>query len=279
MYPVVCELHSRTLIRWIGKRKMRFDDYHRTIVGYHGTRLSTALGIVNRTRRFRVSQNRDDWLGHGVYFWEYAPQQAYWWAERRRKRQKWDEPIAILGSMIRLGFCFDLLDPYNVTYLREIYDAYRAAEAAAGRAIRENANHYKYLDCAVFQYAYAVVENSEGQSSVDQRVRSTFRLATRNAFGREVGFQTELIFKSALGTRRASWVRGFITQPIWRSPMPPKRQKLPRTSSSLKIKRAVEKLKAMTIGDQVQLLVQAKLMTQAEADERMRNLSGTRARR
>lgn len=167
MYPVVCELHSRTLIRWIGKRKMRFDDYHRTIVGYHGTRLSTALGIVNRTRRFRVSQNRDDWLGHGVYFWEYAPQQAYWWAERRRKRQKWDEPIAILGSMIRLGFCFDLLDPYNVTYLREIYDAYRAAEAAAGRAIRENANHYKYLDCAVFQYAYAVVENSEGQSSVD----------------------------------------------------------------------------------------------------------------
>ena len=93
---------------------MRFDDYHRTIVGYHGTRLSIALNIVNRRQTFKSSRNRDDWLGHGIYFWEYAPQQAYSWAEQRRKRKNWNEPIAILGSMIRLGFCFDLLDPYNV---------------------------------------------------------------------------------------------------------------------------------------------------------------------
>lgn len=146
---------------------MRFDDYHRTIVGYHGTRLSVALDIVNRRGRFKYSRNRDDWLGHGIYFWEYAPQQAFWWAERRRKRQGWDEPIAILGSMIRLGFCFDLLDPYNVLYLKEIHEEYKATEIAAGRPVPENANHHKYLDCAVFQYAYAVIEDSEEQLSVD----------------------------------------------------------------------------------------------------------------
>jgi hypothetical protein len=56
--------------------KMRFDDYHRTIVGYHGTRLSVALEIVSRRRTFKYSRNRDDWLGHGIYFWEHAPQQA-----------------------------------------------------------------------------------------------------------------------------------------------------------------------------------------------------------
>ncbi len=138
---------------------MRFDDYHRTIVGYHGTRLSVALDIVNRRQTFKFSRNRDDWLGHGIYFWEYAPQQAYRWTERRQRRQNWDEPIAILGSMIRRGFCFDLLDPYNVRYLKEIYEEYQAAEIAAGRAIPENANHSKYLDCAVFQYAYAAIEN------------------------------------------------------------------------------------------------------------------------
>ncbi len=146
---------------------MRFDDYHRTIVGYHGTRLSVALDIVNRRRPFKFSRNRDDWLGHGIYFWEYAPQQAFWWVERRKRRQKWNEPIAILGSMIRLGFCFDLLDPYNIRYLKEIYREYRATETAAGRTIPENANHYKYLDCAVFQYAYAVIEASEERLSVD----------------------------------------------------------------------------------------------------------------
>jgi len=146
---------------------MRFDDYHRTIVGYHGTRLSVALDIVNRKRTFKFSRNRDDWLGYGIYFWEYAPQQAYSWAERRKKRHNWNEPIAILGSMIRLGFCFDLLDPYNVKYLKEIYEQYRATETAAGSSIPENANHYKYLDCAVFQYAYAVTENPEKKQAVD----------------------------------------------------------------------------------------------------------------
>jgi hypothetical protein len=147
---------------------MRFDDYHRTIVGYHGTRLSVALEIVNRRRGFQLSRNRDDWLGHGIYFWEYAPQQALWWAMRRKKRQNWGEPIAILGSMIRLGFCFDLLDPYNVKYLTEIHEGYVEARKATGQAIPRNANHHKYLDCAVFQYAYAVIDHDETiKQSVD----------------------------------------------------------------------------------------------------------------
>ena len=34
------------------EKMMRFDDCHRTIVGYHGTRLSVALDIVNRRRGF-----------------------------------------------------------------------------------------------------------------------------------------------------------------------------------------------------------------------------------
>ncbi len=55
--------------------------------------------------------------------------------------------------------------------------------------------------------------------------------------------------------------------------MPPKRQKLPRSSSSLKIKGAVRKLKAMPMTDRVQLLVKAKLMSQDEADQAKRKLA------
>ncbi|MFO0969415.1 MAG: hypothetical protein U0793_27985 [Gemmataceae bacterium] len=142
---------------------IQFDDYHRTIVGYHGTRLSVAIDIVNRRRRFKYSRNRDDWLGHGVYFWEYAPQQAFWWAQRRARRQKWSEPIAILASMIRLGFCFDLLDPYNVKYLKTIHQEFVETQHALQRKVPQNANRFKYLDCAVFQYAYAAVEGVSGQ--------------------------------------------------------------------------------------------------------------------
>jgi len=76
---------------------------------------------VNRIEGFRWSRRNFDWLGHGIDFWEYAPQQARAWAELRqrqlRKKKKptaeeirrADEPIAVGASMIRLGFCFDLL--------------------------------------------------------------------------------------------------------------------------------------------------------------------------
>jgi hypothetical protein len=146
---------------------MQFDDYHRTIVGYHGTRLSVAREIVLNRRKFDPSGNKDDWLGHGIYFWEHAPQQALRWAERRAKAQNWNEPIAVVASMIRLGFCFDLLDPYNVRYLKTLYDRYVAAETALNRTIPKNANHRKFLDCSVFQFAYAAIESELQGAEVD----------------------------------------------------------------------------------------------------------------
>jgi len=50
------------------------------------------------------------------------------------------------------------------------------------------------------------------------------------------------------------------------------RTKLPRSASSLKIKRAVKQLKKMPLAARIQLLVNAKLMTQPEADQTKRKL-------
>lgn len=146
---------------------MRFDDYHRTVIGYHGTRLSVARGIVTRRRGFEPSRNRDDWLGQGVYFWEYAPYQAEEWARRRKKLLKWKEPVAVLGSMIRLGYCLDLLDPHNVRIVKSMAQNYREAELIAGRGLPENMNHHKYLDCAVFEYVYEAIRDARSGSPVD----------------------------------------------------------------------------------------------------------------
>ncbi len=49
--------------------------------------------------------------------------------------------------------------------------------------------------------------------------------------------------------------------------MQPHRPKLPRSSSSLKIRKAVRNLKAMPMTERIQLLVNAKLMSQEEADQ------------
>ena len=132
----------------------RYSDYHRTVVGYHGTRVSTALRIVQGIESYNESKNPDDWLGHGIYFWEYAPKQAWAWAEQRRRTQKWDEGVAVLAAMIRLGNCFDLLDPDNLDVLEGLRLDYEQVERGLGQKPLRNYNKSKYLDCAVFQHAY-----------------------------------------------------------------------------------------------------------------------------
>jgi hypothetical protein len=50
--------------------------YDRTVIAFHGTRRATAARLVAGAS-FGASTNDDDWLGHGIYLWEYAPQQAW----------------------------------------------------------------------------------------------------------------------------------------------------------------------------------------------------------
>jgi hypothetical protein len=97
-------------------------------------------------------------MGNGIYYWEYGPKQAWWWAELRRRQRKWDEPVAVVASMIRLGFCFDLLDPDNTRDLKSFHDDYVETQIALGLPVPSNQRRHKYLDKAVFEYAYAATE-------------------------------------------------------------------------------------------------------------------------
>src|ERR1700677_4299375 len=125
----------------------KFEDYHRTVVGYRGTKRSTALKVVSGEISMVRSENEYDWLGSGVYYWEYAPKQAWAWAERKRKNEKWpkDEDVAVIASMIRLGFCFDLLDPDNILEIKLCYHEYMRFCEWLGQEPRKNFRHRKYL--------------------------------------------------------------------------------------------------------------------------------------
>jgi len=158
---------------------LRFDDYHRTVVGYHGTGLTAALRIVNRIEGFRRSQKDYDWLGRGIYFWEHAPRQALRFArlrqeQYRRKKAKTPEdvrratePLAVVACMIRLGFCFDLLEPENIEYIRGSFLEYQQSVELTGATLPRNTRKYRKLDCAVFEYAYKVISKTELVSPVD----------------------------------------------------------------------------------------------------------------
>jgi hypothetical protein len=137
----------------------RFSDYHRTVVGYHGTQRSVAERIVLLQEPFQWYDRPGDWMGNGIYFWEYGPKQAWWWAELRRRQRGWEEPVAVVASMIRLGFCFDLLDPDNARDLKTFHADYVQARTAIGLEIPKNGHKKKFLDKQVFEYAYNAIED------------------------------------------------------------------------------------------------------------------------
>lgn len=138
-----------------------FADYHRTVIGYHGTKRSIASEIVQLKRTFSFSENIDDWLGSGVYFWEFGPQHAWNWAKRRKEKEiqngTWDEgdDIAVLGSMIRLGHCFDLLDTANIGLLKRHYEEFGRIQSQIGKPLPKNVRSHRALDCEVFEFVYA----------------------------------------------------------------------------------------------------------------------------
>lgn len=45
--------------------------YDRTVIAYHGCDVETAERLLSG-EPFKPSQNDYDWLGEGIYFWEYG---------------------------------------------------------------------------------------------------------------------------------------------------------------------------------------------------------------
>ena len=128
---------------------IHYRDYNRTIIAYHGTTAAVADRLVDG-EPFAASENDDDWFGHGIYFWEYAPQQAWWWATRVKRNKH----PAVVGAIIRLGNCLDLLDPVNVGVLQRFHRKQLAQWAAAGERAPRNGNQHKNLDFALFNLFY-----------------------------------------------------------------------------------------------------------------------------
>ncbi len=105
---------------------------------------------------FQPSDEDDEWFGKGIYFWEHAFKQAWWWA---RDHKRHPHP-AVIGTVIRLGNCFDLIDPGNVEILHDFYDAMLAELRAAGIEPPRNVYTRRRLDCALFNYVYKYCERA-----------------------------------------------------------------------------------------------------------------------
>lgn len=153
------------------------------VLGYHGCDRAVGERLLENTP-FKKSENDYDWLGNGIYFWEANPDRALAWAEelasRRKKGSKPFEPF-VVGAVINLGLCLDLLSSNGVHAVKEAHAGLVATAASSGVSLPRNEGGedllLRRLDCAVIQYLHTAREEN-GESSFDT-VRAVFTEAKR----------------------------------------------------------------------------------------------------
>jgi len=146
------------------------------VLGYHGCDLSVARRVAVGDDQLLPSRNAYDWLGGGLYFWEDSPARALRWAreEAGRNSGKVQTP-AVLGAIIDLGNCLNLIDTEHLDHVKAAHQAYLSLCAVSGLLPLQNKGRdlrARYLDQAVFETLHQL-RAQEGQPPFDT-VRAFF---------------------------------------------------------------------------------------------------------
>jgi hypothetical protein len=150
------------------------------VLGYHGCDKNVGMRVLAGEDELRSSNEDFDWLGPGTYFWESDPRRAKEWADWKVRTGRYSESF-VLGAVIDLGNCLDLLVRENLELLQVAYEAFCQTQKVAGLPIPENQDlkHggnkdklLRYLDCAVIKHLHAVIDvqvKQAGSSSPVER--------------------------------------------------------------------------------------------------------------
>jgi hypothetical protein len=132
------------------------------IIGFHGCGESVRDQLVNSKNAFKKSENDYDWLGHGMYFWDNDPERALDFAKFKKEHpQPGKTPItkpSIVGAVIDLGLCLDLINSKSLQLLRAAYFVLEAELKNFGYTLPKNKPLkgsedliFRNLDCAVIE--------------------------------------------------------------------------------------------------------------------------------
>jgi len=150
------------------------------ILGFHGCDQEVADRVLAGEKSLLPSQNDYDWLGDGIYFWEHNAQRAYEFAQAMSQRphpsgQGIHNP-AVLGAVIDLGHCLNLLDTRYLSQVSTAYNHLKTTSEVSGIALPQNTRGpdrvNRELDCAVIRTVHSLAQE-KGLASFDS-VRSMF---------------------------------------------------------------------------------------------------------
>lgn len=132
--------------------------YPSEIIGFHSCEKEIALAILNGKDELKPSTNSWDWLGDGIYFWEQNPIRALEYAiqsanGRQFNKVRIKEPF-VLGVILELGNCLNLVEPGALSLLTDTYEEMEIVYRKAEKTMPKNEEAKRKLDCAVIKYIH-----------------------------------------------------------------------------------------------------------------------------
>lgn len=144
-----------------------YDVRPNLIIGFHGCDEAVCLQLLNNPNKIRMSEKPYDWLGNGFYFWENNLQRAYQWAAQKEKKGV-IKKAAVIGAVINLNYCCDLMDKKYITMLNKYYQLMKRDYVQSGIPLPQNSapigtvlqdKVLRKLDCAVIEHMHRLIKN------------------------------------------------------------------------------------------------------------------------
>lgn len=128
------------------------------LIGFHGCEQTVRDNIVTGKTMLQPSANGYDWLGVGFYFWENNYDRALDFAHNPPGKKKYKTP-SVLGAIIDLGYCLDLLETRNLKLIKDSFKNFLGSAETFGQKIPENTIVSGSKDKLIRRLDCAVVEN------------------------------------------------------------------------------------------------------------------------
>jgi hypothetical protein len=149
-----------------------YSDRAGLILGFHGCDESLRDQVILGKTSLKSSNNDHDWLGGGIYFWANSPERALEFASQPRLRSKISKP-AVLGAVIDLKNCLDLLEYKNLAIVKQTYEHLTKIMEAAHFTLPKNIqpagsneNLIRKLDCFVIESLHKLTPKDKQYDSV-----------------------------------------------------------------------------------------------------------------
>jgi hypothetical protein len=155
-----------------GNLQYMYSKLPNLVIGFHGCEQESFDNVIMKKQSLKKSNNKYDWLGNGVYFWENSYERALEWASSKKHP-------AVVGAIIDLGNCLNLTDYYSSEILKRGYELLKKKCEKAGIPVPCNKRIHgsgdfllRDLDCAVIEEIHLF--NKENNIPMYDSVRGVF---------------------------------------------------------------------------------------------------------